>query len=942
MNSEVPSTTRILAQIDMRNQIREDQSIGRTDETFPNINAITSHLLGILQVTTDPILKDYKRWIDIAGKEAIHRTITECIEPEISGLQGKHVSHATLEETRQHQSQTYPHFEGSGGYLDYLTGTRDDTCCRCYVGQSGDLPFRIQHHVRAIQRRGAESLHYYICFLGGNHRQPNFIRLFKIGTNSPYHAIQDKHQKALMLNILEMILALAFRSLPEELMSRYSTADIVSLQHSSIHLNVLNPLYQGALQHDVVRFNARQAVRNSADQEIRSWPTFRARYQADLPKMDFCPPSEKDYQSAFTASVRQRYPSLAEPDNWYNIGVTKEADSCFNLIEQVDDWKKKFQNMIGRDFSFEEPIGTLSGKIAIVFGHSDLNRSHSGPFEDASTLPFKLQHTGLTATNSLIWSVDLGASSSLQPPKSPIKQRLHDNIARFTLATLEAAAASVVLVSGNLAQQYITLPTNNNLSDPMHFVLRGQRTNFKLQMQNNSIKRLYIDVPDLSAVAYRSNWRVCLSMSRALRLASMILGMDIKHRYYEISSAKTQVFLALNAEKQGLRMEISMLGDFIKSWLWRRGFQNDEEIQELVNASGTSLSRALYLLYYVLRRQVPYHGSRIIQRGANSTTNIRQYTVKIMDAVERLVDEKCKKHWGVSLAGSQTGNTEERDVDSIRELYEDADDCDHDTKEGSWYPATDIRELEDDDLFDEEIPNNPSLLESRRLRADLARKALCDERTPVEDDDLFDEETQNNPSLLKSRRLRADLARKALWDERTPRLLELDDIGAIFEDMIAEFSGFTPDSLRKLLSSKGYKKKSSARHNKVPCGDERIRCMITGGVVLETREIGIGGQILYWNLVKANLPNKKLEAGRPLRVWIELGQGGRIRDHAWCRDTSKPRLGTFAFKVGEPHHTIGDAEYFMPKYHSGLCKDPENVRQLQINLAATIVRLGST
>lgn len=115
LNSEVPSTTRILAQIDMRNQIREDQSIGRTDEAFPNINAITSHLLGILQVTTDPILKDYKRWIDIAGKEAIHRTITECIEPEISGLQGKHVSHATLEETRQHQSQTYPHFEGSGG-----------------------------------------------------------------------------------------------------------------------------------------------------------------------------------------------------------------------------------------------------------------------------------------------------------------------------------------------------------------------------------------------------------------------------------------------------------------------------------------------------------------------------------------------------------------------------------------------------------------------------------------------------------------------------------------------------------------------------------------------------------------------------------------------------------------------------------------------------------
>jgi len=151
-----------------------------------------------------------------------------------------------------------------------------------------------------------------------------------------------------------------------------------------------------------------------------------------------------------------------------------------------------------------------------------------------------------------------------------------------------------------------------------------------------------------------------------------------------------------------------------------------------------------------------------------------------------------------------------------------------------------------------------------------------------------------------------------------------------------------PDSLRKLLSSKGYKKKSSARHDEVPRGDERIRSMITGGVVLETREIGIGGQVLYWNLVEANLRNRKLQAGRPLWAWIEFSQGGRIHDHAWCRDTSKPRLENFAFKIGEPHNTSGDAEYFRPKFQSGLYKDPEKVRQMQIGLAETIVRLGST
>jgi len=112
--------------------------------------------------------------------------------------------------------------------------------------------------------------------------------------------------------------------------------------------------------------------------------------------------------------VRQRYPSLAEPDNWYNIGVANKADTRLNLMKQVNDYKNKTRNMFGRDIFLEEPIGTLSGNIAIVFRQSDLQRSRSGVSKDTGTSPFKLQHTGLTATNSLTWSVDLGASSSLQ------------------------------------------------------------------------------------------------------------------------------------------------------------------------------------------------------------------------------------------------------------------------------------------------------------------------------------------------------------------------------------------------------------------------------------------------------------------------------------------------------------------------------------------------
>ncbi len=58
---------------------------------------------------------------------------------------------------------------------------------------------------------------------------------------------------------------------------------------------------------------------------------------------------------------------------------------------------------------------------------------------------------------SLIRSIDLTVSSSLQPHQLPIAQRLHDYIAGLPRAIFTAAAASIVLVSGKVAQRYITL-----------------------------------------------------------------------------------------------------------------------------------------------------------------------------------------------------------------------------------------------------------------------------------------------------------------------------------------------------------------------------------------------------------------------------------------------------------------------------------------------------
>ena len=135
---------------------------------------------------------------------------------------------------------------------------------------------------------------------------------------------------------------------------------------------------------------------------------------------------------------------------------------------------------------------------------------------------------------------------------------MFDDLSALTLWMLDKSAARVALVSGDIAQRYLTRRFDSGLSPPLVFELRGHHITFWLDVSESTIQRVYFDVPDLFKVYSTSSWRLSYQMILALKIASLMVGQkDLNYRYYEERGVLDQIFDAVRAEKQGNAVEIS-------------------------------------------------------------------------------------------------------------------------------------------------------------------------------------------------------------------------------------------------------------------------------------------------------------------------------------------------------------------------------------------------
>jgi len=191
----------------------------------------------------------------------------------------------------------------NGGYLDFVTDSRDNTYIRFYVGQSIVILFRVDKHIREILKGSCTTLHYYILQLGPGCRTSNWLRLWTI----PDKFDRPPTHQELLQNFLEMLFCGAFQSLPtEELIRHFGDKLKIS---SNVGLNVLSPLLQGLDLSDRESFKA--SLLNSPDPEIRSWPLEQLRREQNLPKRRLIatPPvsrsTHQDQIKRFTAIFRK-------------------------------------------------------------------------------------------------------------------------------------------------------------------------------------------------------------------------------------------------------------------------------------------------------------------------------------------------------------------------------------------------------------------------------------------------------------------------------------------------------------------------------------------------------------------------------------------------------------------------------------------------------------
>lgn len=174
---------------------------------------------------------------------------------------------------------------------------------------------------------------------------------------------------------------------------------------------------------------------------------------------------------------------------------------------------------------------------------------------------------------------------------------------------------------------------------------------------------------------------------------------------------------------QGNPVEIPTLGDSLRQWLFRNGFGNDTEIEELAKVSGVTIGKAIHMLMCVLlhlKPRRPYE-KRGIEAAAKPRKTTRLYPVESMEAVEELCDQK-RQRLEQRLSGK--GKDVEKEVDT----HVEDPDLDAPGTVEVWYEeelleilrdgncsgqrnvseAEEIdpvnTELEPDELLDEELP----------------------------------------------------------------------------------------------------------------------------------------------------------------------------------------------------------------------------------------------
>src|ERR1700722_1616130 len=100
------------------------------------------------------------------------------------------------------------------------------------------------------------------------------------------------------------------------------------------------------------------------------------------------------------------------------------------------------------------------------------------------------------------------------------------------------------------------------------------------------------------------DWRSAQKFAQIVRLATVLAKLEaIEYNFFENSHAHASILRAVAEEKAlGTPLTIQLLDCWVRQWLSRKGFETNEDIEQLIKVVG-SLTDALLVLLCALPKQ---------------------------------------------------------------------------------------------------------------------------------------------------------------------------------------------------------------------------------------------------------------------------------------------------------------------------------------------------
>ena len=264
---------------------QQQQSQPNTKSLSPayiETHAILTRLLTTLQSPASPYHTTYSPWITHYGIAPLTTSLLSCIRPTVwTFLSTPRWSLDALKQISSHPGDL--RYEGRAIYLNGILGL--DKRLRGYVGQTTCLRQRVAQHLNFRYRRDHPSLHYWAL-------QRSVFNVFAVlavlpPTAQPSGPGLGMEEVPLVLNVLEMLMCLVFRSLPVESLREWLPIDGHGHEHGESGtgiassnwrrvsregvmggLNIACPLDQGVTQ---LKERPFVDLRDDEDELVKEW-----------------------------------------------------------------------------------------------------------------------------------------------------------------------------------------------------------------------------------------------------------------------------------------------------------------------------------------------------------------------------------------------------------------------------------------------------------------------------------------------------------------------------------------------------------------------------------------------------------------------------------------------------------------------------------------------